>query len=345
MKPHLQEYIDEFNEGEFDNLLAIFGSMGRILKFFHKEGVIDKIDPFDGHLEDYQLEILNLMLNELNDKGTMDYCISQLSDVFKESDGYYLRLKDRSELSVLFSDNSRNLSARDAAKAVLSDDMWETYSDTTDNVIRDVIEELSPENMEYFKQYLLGRLSKTKIGLDDYSPELLKNYSVDNNVFYLTPENVGDVINDEESFTYLLDNDYLPNLTGDLYSVHNSAYNNAYESELYDKIEGELSTYFNIDKSKWVSEPSRQNSQVMNEFYYVKFNPNEVQNSIKKYVGDSNMWGRYQNNIDYIEFWLTLMEGLFENGDEAYLDFRIPDYASHSDVVKNINELFKDYVG
>ena len=77
MKPHLQEYIDEFNSGEFDNLLGFFGSMEQILTFFHKQNLLQYIDPFDDDLSDYQLEILNYLLNVLNDREILKYCIAQ----------------------------------------------------------------------------------------------------------------------------------------------------------------------------------------------------------------------------------------------------------------------------
>ena len=81
MKPHLQEYIDEFNSGEFEDLLGFFGSMEQILKFFHKQNLLQYIDPFDDNLSDYQLEILDYLLNVLNDRETLKYCIAQLNDI------------------------------------------------------------------------------------------------------------------------------------------------------------------------------------------------------------------------------------------------------------------------
>ena len=50
MKPHLQEYIDEFNSGEFEDLLGFFGSMEQILKFFHKQNLLQYIGCFLGIL-------------------------------------------------------------------------------------------------------------------------------------------------------------------------------------------------------------------------------------------------------------------------------------------------------
>ena len=343
MKPHLQEYIDEFNSGEFETLMGIFGSVEQILTFFHKQKVLEYVDPFDGDLDDYQLEILNFLLNNLNDKSTMKYIVAQLSDVEIKEDGYYLQLSDKSDLCELFKSYSREIGPRDIVESLFNDDNWERFSDTTDNIYQDVVEVLTPENIERLKQHMLDVLTNLKIEVDDDSPDLFNNYS-EEGVFYLTPENVGDVIGDEESFMYLLDNDYLPDVTGDLYSIHYNAYNNAYESEIYADVMSELETFFDVKTSKWTTKPSSVNPEKLIEFYEIKFNPNELVNSIKKYVGDTNNWGYYQSNIDYIGSWLNLMDNLMESGDENWLDFRISDYADWSITKEHINNLFPDYI-
>jgi len=168
MKPHLQEYIDEFNNGEFDDLLKIFGSMEQILTFFQKQNILNDIDPFDDNLSDYQLEILNYLLNVLNDKETLRVCISKLDDITIKDDGYYLEIKDREDLSELFYGGGRDTSARDVAKMVLGDDMdWDRWGNTTDEIYRDVIEELNPENIELLKKHMLDILTNWKIEIDD----------------------------------------------------------------------------------------------------------------------------------------------------------------------------------
>jgi hypothetical protein len=344
MKPYLQEYIDEFNNGEMEELLKLFGSMRQILTFFKKQNILQDIDPFDDDLSDYQLEILDYLLNVLNDKETLKYCVSKLDDIVIKDDGYYLYIKDREDLAELFYNGGRDTSARDVAKMVLGDDMdWDRWGNTTDDVYRDVIEELNPENIELLKKHMLDVLTNWKIEIDDETPDLFNNYSEDG-IFYLTPENVGDVIGDEESFMYLINNDYLGDLSGDLYGIHSNAYNSAYETEVYKSVEGELETFFDMKTSKWESIPSSYNPEKLIEHYVLKFNPGEVFNSISKYVADSGNWGYYQNNLDYVTSWLNMMNTFMDNGDEPWLDFRIPDYPDSSMVDKYINEFFPDYI-
>jgi len=344
MKPHLQEYLDEFNNGDIDYLLSIFGSMEQILTFFQKQKMLDDIDPFEDELSDYQLEILNFLLNVLKNKETLRVCVSKLDDIVIKDDGYYLYVKDREDLAELFYGGGRDTSARDVAKMVLGEDMdWDRWGNTTDDVYRDVIEELNPANIELLKKHMLDVLTNLKIEIDDLTPDLFNNYSEDG-IFYLTPENVGDVIGNEESFMYLIDNDYLGDLSGDLYGIHSNAYNSAYETEIYNSVMNELETFFDMKTAKWESIPSNYNPNKLIEHYVLKFNPNEVFNSISKYVADSGNWGYYANNLDYVTTWINMMNTFMDNGDEPWLDFRIPDYPSSSLVDKYINEFFPDYI-
>jgi hypothetical protein len=339
------KYVNDFITGDIDHLIDMFDSMENILRFFHKKDLLQYIDPFDTDVEDYQLEILNYLLNVVNDKKTLEYCVAQLSDVIPTDDGYYIRVRDREDLADLFYGGSRDTSARDVAKAVLGeDDMWDRWGNTTDDIYRDVIEELNPENIELLKKHILDVLTNWKIEVDDDSPDLFHNYADDEGIFYLTPENVGDVIGDEESFMYLIDNDYLDNLSSELYSIHSNAYNSAYETEVYNNVFGELETFFDVKTSKWESIPSSYNPEKLIEHYVLKFNPNEVVNSIRKYVAERNNWGYGGNNLNYVSTWINMMNTFMDNGDETWLDFRIPDYPSSSLVDKYINEFFPDYI-
>jgi hypothetical protein len=221
--------------------------------------------------------------------------------------------------------------------------MFERWGNTTDDIYRDVIEELNPENIERLKQNMLNQLTNWKIEIDDDSPDLFNNYSEDG-IFYLTPENVGDVIGDEESFMYLINNDYLEDLESELYSIHTNAYNSAYETEVYNDVTTELGTFFDMKSAKWEAVPLYKDATKLTEFYYVKFNPNELVGSIKKYVEDNNNWGYSDNNLNYVSTWINMMNTFMDNGDEPWLDFSIPDYPDGRLVDKYINEFFPDYI-
>ena len=81
------KYVNDFITGDIDHLIDMFGSIENILKFFHRKDLLQYIDPFDTDVEDYQLEILNYLLNVVNDKETLEKCVAQLSDVIPKDDG------------------------------------------------------------------------------------------------------------------------------------------------------------------------------------------------------------------------------------------------------------------
>jgi len=341
MRPNIQEYIEEFNRGELESLLPIFGNIENILKFFQKQNVLYTIDPINLELEDYQIEMLHYLLNNLDNKSTIKDIVYQLSDVEIKDGEYYLKLTNKSDLSELFKSYSgRDTSPRDIVNSLFEEDMWEPYTNTTDNVYRDVIEELNSENIQILKKRILELSTNWRFDVDDNAPDFFHNeVGVDGN-FYVTSSNVGDIIGSEELMDYLMDNDYLGDLKSDLYSIHNNAYNQAYDTEINNDVMNELSTFFDVTTSKWVTEPNSNNR----EFYVIKFNPNEFVNSIKKYVSNKNNWGHYSYNIDYMGSWIILMEALMDSGDEERLSFRIPDYADSGLVDKYINELFTEYI-
>ena len=338
------KYVNAFNNGGIDELLPYFETVENILKFFHKKDLLDLIDPFDSELADYQLEILNYLLNVVNNKKTLEYCVAQLSDVIPKDGIFYLRLRDREDLSELFYDGGRDTTARNYVKAIFGEDNWEHYDNTTDDIFRDVVEELNPENIERLKQHMLDVLTNWYIEVDDNTPDLFNNQDNDEGIFSLTPENIGDVIGDEESFMYLLNNDYLGDLSSELYNIHSNAYNSAYETEVYNDVTSELETFFDMKSAKWEAVPSFKGSEKLTEFYFIKFNPNEVVNSIRKYVAEKNNWGYYDYAIDSVGTWINMMGTLMENGDESYLDFSIPDYPDSRLVDKYINEFLPDYI-
>ncbi len=344
MSDKLLKYVEEFNRGEISNLVDIFGGINSVLKFFKIKNLIHLIDPFIGELEDEQLELLDYMINTLDSEEVLEKCVKKLSDIVQKEDGYYLKMGDREDLSVLFDDRGRNLTTAQIATSVLGDDSWHRYDNTTNDVYRDVISELNPSNVNLLKTYILNRLTNWKVEVDDDSPDLFKNYVDDEGVFYLESDNVGDVIGDEESMNYLMSEGYLEDLESELYNIHDNAYNNALESEIYNMVMNELETFFDTKSAQWVVEPKRLPHTQLIENYYIKFNPNEVKNSIKKYVGDRNLWSAYQYNIDYIGSWLNMMNELMEDGEEPRLDFRIPDYADYSRTNENINELFPEHI-
>ena len=69
-----------------------------------------------------------------------------------------------------------------------------------------------------------------------------------------------------------------------------------------------------------------------------------LENILYYYESNKNNWGYYDYNLNNVSTWLNMMNTFMDNGDESWLDFRIPDYPDYSLVDKYINEFFPDYI-
>jgi len=342
MNSKISKYVEEFNNGDLEFLESVFDSIENILRFFKKNNVLHLVDPFSSELEDYENQILYYLISELDDQETLKKSIDQFSDIIEKNGEYYLKLSDKEDLADLFDDRGRDLTSKDYVKSIFGEENWEHYSNTTDDIYRDVVEELNPENIELLKQRMLNVLANQKIEIDDETPELFNNYSEDG-IFYLTPENVGDIIKDEESFMYLLDNDYLPDFTGDLYNVHYNAYNSAYETEIYNDIMSELETYFDTKTGTWGTEQSKYNPEKLYEIYTIRIHPNVLKETITNFLGIRNFWGYYNYNLGYLVAWLNMVTTMIAENELESLSFRVSDYPDFRLVNKHINDMFGDY--
>ena len=326
----IQEIIELFNDGDLD-INTYFNDSETFFKIMTKRGVIDELD-----LEDqYMVNDYLFYLSQHNTEKFVEEIQKYLSDVvFEPGKEPILQVYNRGDLAKLFCD-SRNDISRDTIGELLEGDYaWDQYWDTTDDVYHDVIDELNEENLGYLSSYMLKNLDGQGIEVDEDSPELLQDYANDEDIFYLTPENVRDIISDDESMNFLMDN-HLDELRGELSNIHSNAYNQAYESEIYEGVWNKLDDIFVTDKKEWkyIPHPYRKETQIevlevpirdfytpMKEFVY----NNQGTNYTPEYYGD----------------FIKILE---ENGD--CLNYWAPDYADSSRTDKNINEIFGDYIG
>ena len=102
------------------------------------------------------------------------------------------------------------------------------------------------------KEYILKSLEGQQV---NPHTELLEDYAKQQGhpeYVIVDQSNIDQVVDNSETMNELLDNE-LEELRGELYSIYGSAYNNAYEEELYEDVWNELSTYFG--KGEWISRP------------------------------------------------------------------------------------------
>ena len=120
-------------------------------------------------LQDYQNDILYALVNENPEKWINFICETVIdSDLVKQGDDWYLYLNDQEDLGNLFYHGNRD-STQNLVKSVLGEDSWEPYWDTTDDVYRDVVEELNDENLKVLYSRILKEVEGETIGTEtDY---------------------------------------------------------------------------------------------------------------------------------------------------------------------------------
>jgi len=366
---NLETYIEHFNDNGFDDFLSkVFVKVRNFLNVVVKKGKQNEInisvigyddfkndqDLFDfleekGFLEDKEYNDFDDVARnyylaywiEKNPNEALKYiCDNLLTDVEMRSDGFWLRLRDREELAEFFDDRGRDGTAKDVAKHVFSEDMWEPYWDTTSDVYRDVIEDLDDNNQKHLGEYIFKHIGNRDLNVEDYSADFfqeLADIQARDGIFQITQDNVGPLIGDEEAMNELLDGD-LDELKSELYSVHNGAYNRAYEEECYDLVYKGLDKYFSskiIDETKQVGEKTKYVS-------YIKIR--DFKNEVMAFVNENKGGGYNDSALDYFGSYTGMMGQLFESGIYDEIDFRTPDYADWDYVRRNINDMLGDYI-
>ena len=215
-----QHLLDEFNNGNWDEVGAYFNEDFEV--FFDYLDKYKLTGLIDLHYVDFEFENLILFKRlEKNPQECLQYiCDNIITDVYPMKDGYYLYLKDREELAELFK-SSRNDDDYSAAKAVLSEDFWDPYWDTTDDVYRDVIDELGDYNLQHLTVYILNQIGGQKFPSSDYDDQFFEEMSDEDGYFEINNKNVMELIKNEHAMKEMLKED-LSDLKQELYNIHNN---------------------------------------------------------------------------------------------------------------------------
>jgi hypothetical protein len=333
---NLEDALEDFNNGEFDKWLQVFGSYDIWFRLLKKRGLLDEIDPHNtSDHEVWQNEYL-LWLYESDKESYYKWVVRFLEDVIFENGKPYLEISERGDLSKLFCDGHRYDFSRDTIESILTGDgdVFERYWDTTDNVYRDVIEELTPENNKTLSEHIVTELKGKKIFPETTELELIASEQGHPEYFEINSENVMRIIKDEDSMKELL-GDQLSELRGTLYSIHSSAYNSAYEEEVYNDVWDELSNYFE-GTGEWVSQPHPYKKNT--EIQYFRVPIRNFESDVNNYLYNNKGYGN-SGTLEYHGSYIGIM-----SEDRDCLSLRVSDYPDSRKVDKYINEFFKDYI-
>jgi len=330
----IDDIIERFNNNNFD-VERYFNDYETFFNMLKKRGRMGDIDPNNAdNGGDWQNEYL-LWLYDNDKKNYYKWIQTLLNDVVIENGKAYLELSDRGDLARLFCKNDRNGLDRDTIESVLNgDNDWEPYWDTTDNVYRDVIEELTPENDKRLCEYIVDTLKGQQISAETEELELIATEQGHPEYVEVNSENVKRIVDDEESMKELL-NGPLDHLKSELYSIHSSSYNSAYEDDVYRSIWYELQDYV-VGPGEWITKPHPYKKNT--EIQYNKLPLTAFETDINDYLHNNKGYGN-SGTLEYHGSFISIMAE-----DRDCLTVRVPDYPDSRTVDKNINMYFKEYI-
>jgi hypothetical protein len=330
----IDDIIERFNNNNFD-VERYFNDYETFFNMLKKRGRMGDIDPNGADNAEYWQNEYLLWLYDNDKENYYKWIQTLLNDVVIEDGKAYLELSDRGDLARLFCKNDRNGLSRDTIEEILNgDSSWEPYYDTTDNVYRDVIEELTPENDKTLQEYIVNDLKGEQISPETSELELIASEQGHPEYVEVNMENVKRIIDDEETMKELLNNQ-LGDLKSELYSIHSSSYNSAYEDEIYNSIWNELKEYV-IGPGEWITKPHPYKKNT--EIQYNKIPLTSFETDINDYLHNNKGYGS-SGTLEYHGSFISIMAE-----DRDCLSVHAPDYPDFRKVDKNINMYFKEYV-
>ena len=323
----IDEVIELFNDTELD-VNKYFNDSETFFKIMDKRGRIDDLDLETNYMENDYL----LYLSETNTEKFREEVAKQISDVTFGGEVPVLHLNDAGDLAKLFCAGRNDISQDTIREILLGEADWDRYWDTTDDVYRDVIEELNEENLKYLYEYIVKNLGGVQI---EPETELLSEIASSQNTEYATINmvNVEYVVRDSETIGYLLDND-LSELDSELNSIHSNAYNMAYETAVFREVWGKLDDMFDVEKRKYIYKPHPYKKETQIEVLEIPIR--NFYEPIRDYLYNNK--GTSQT-LEYFGNFINILE---ENGE--CLSVWSPDYPDSREIDKNINEIFGDYI-
>ena len=335
----IQDLINKFNNGEWEELSPIFGdSISRFLSSVKRSGLLDKIDIDNISREDESIvnEIMLFILE--NDPSYLNTIVKDiLTDVDVRADGYHLRLADLEELSEFFKDDSwsREYNDREVVKSVLGEDWWEPYNDTVYDVYDEIVDVLNDKNKTLLAERIIELVGNEELSIEDYNTILFKDMSDDDGMFIITESNVMSVINDPDAMNSLFKGG-LNDLKYQLINLGDNSYNGAYNGEVYSEVFDELSMYFD-GKHDWETRNLENNPRTLH-IPYIKIRnlDADVKNFLEAFKG-------YSDTLFYYSSYTEMMKHYMDN-DGEFLRIRVPDYPDSSKVEDYINDGLPDYL-
>ena len=336
MNPKVKKILDKINNEGIDSVLPFFNDNFEKLLDYLKWG--DAIEEFKLGDTDLTNDYYLYLINNGYEKKAMDEIIRGMGSLSHDGENYYYELRFLEEMAEWFSGRGRDSSPELIAKGVFSEDDWEPFyfyrGDI--NVMSEVYDYLTKENKALLRNIVVEKYGKQLIQVpSDEVTETIEEIGTENEdgdyEFYITNENVMDLFSDDETMNYLFDND-LDDIQSELHMLYSTSYNDAYISECYDKVWGELrGTFIDID-----AKPIE--FKFGNRFYTKLKITNVLPRLIEQYVNNARCY-----DIDSLGDYSYLIKEGIGCGAFELLTFRISDYPDSRELKRVLNENFKEY--
>lgn len=328
MKKHLLKILQEQDFDEFDYFVDTYmsGNWDYVIKFLLQSDIPK--DLYANYLKARKPLVYYNYLRNNNIPITSDL-LSEYSDFYMKDNRIYMFMNERNEAKIFFDDGgySNNYSSQDVANKVLSDDDdGDYFYNEYVNLEEDILNNLNDKNMNQLKELILKELSGTSIETEDgeykISSEFLK--SIDN-------KELAKIIKDESQYY------------GDLVNLYSVSENYAYENELWDYVYGGLQDFLSV-KEPFLHETKTvtrsDGSKINRDYYYLDITniSEEIANILFEESVRHNDWE--PDNYSYLS---DVIHELYFDVNSR-INFRTPDYPNYNLTVKNLNELFNDYL-
>jgi len=364
-----RQLVDSFNNGEFeDEIEPYFNDLITFFKFVKKYNLLDEIDLDEIGYRNWDNELFNfleengvlknlsydsapeelkniLLLIGLEDNyaDTVYFIIKNLiTDVEIRNGGFYLRLRDREELGDYFCSNPRGSSdPRYVAKLILSEEgLGHDWYYNSDMMPHDTVDVLNDSNITHLKDVIYKKIGNQELPLEDYNSDFFEHLSEiqgTEGYFRIRPEDLNDLLKDSDASNELFIND-LEDIGDELRRIYYNSENQAYEDEVYEYVYNGLSEYF----EGHVDEVPRKVGEKTKYDQYIK---------IRDFIGnittflENNKGATWSDSfLEYFGGYTSLINGMIYNDEVECIDIRIPEYPDWDRTIRNINEMFLDYI-
>ena len=341
--------LTKFQEGDIDlqYLEDSVGGLSNFLKLLGKNNLLTYIDPFSSDWGDYQNQLFYAFYQ--NDSSFIWKIVDKyLSDVTEIGGDYYYDTSS-DELAGFFNTNYRSEISSNAIESILGGEYDMNFWDVTDNVYRDVYDELTPENKKLVNERIVKELKDMET-IDTHT-ELLEEIAEEQGRedVELTEEVISRILNDDDTIEYLINKEF-DDIRSDLYNIYASCYEGILGGEWYDSLMDEL-TGFVIDNDKRDDYSykkqvyDKEGKRVEKTFYGTRYKAtNCIYDVVSEWLEENKNCEGYCDTIEYFGNYNNILSDLIGDGVRELL--RVPgldEYPDHRKVEKCVNGSIRDY--